>query len=454
MSKTQLVIFTLSASAILLSALLVFFSLPQLPSEIPLWYTKRWGPERLARPDDLKIIPTAGLLVLALNAGLSFYLRKRREELLSLSLALLTFTTSLLFLASAWRIVNLVGPAVKIRPEHARLLPPLLAGLFLSLILTPLAIRLGKKFRLVDRPHGPYTKVRPLVRLGGIVLFLSFFIPALLLTSYNKNLLALILGGAILIVAGVVDDYKHLPPQVLGVVHLLAAAVLIWGGLNIEYVRNPFGQWVGGGLIYFPPLVGSAFTLLWVFSFTNIVNWLDGLDGLATGIGVIAALTLFAISLKFRTPLPTTLSLILSGALLGFLPFNFPPAKIILGGGAYLLGFLLAGLSIYSAGRTATALLVLSVPALDTMIVVINRIREGKPPHIGDKTHLHHRLLERGLSVRQTVLVEWGLVLVMGIIALFLTGFGKLVAIVVVLFGGLLFNELAARGRLPREESG
>jgi len=160
-------------------------------------------------------------------------------------------------------------------------------------------------------------------------------------------------------------------------------------------------------------------------------------------VGVITSAVILGISLIFYTPTTATLSLALGGVLLGFLVFNFSPAKILLGSGGYLLGFFLAVLGIYSGGKIATALLVLALPMLDTLLVLWGRFRRGKPLHLGDRTHLHHRLLERGLSVRQVVLVEWGLCGLLGAAAVLLHGWQKLLAIAAVFVIGLGFNQLS-----------
>jgi UDP-GlcNAc:undecaprenyl-phosphate GlcNAc-1-phosphate transferase len=440
MRKSLFLSFAVSFLVAASSAALIFRALPLLPPEVPLWYTRGWGLGRLDKPEMLLLLPFLSLTILAVNLAIGYLLLRKREVVLAQSLAFLTLVVSFFLGFSVWRVVNLVGPSRQIFNINLQPLIPFFLSLLLSLVLTPLAIRVGRRVRLIDRPHGPYERVRPLVRMGGLVLFATFFVPALLLTPVDKELLMLILGGLLLVLLGILDDLRHLPAWILGVSHFAAALILIGGGVLMTFVRNPLFPWWGEGVLYLSIPLAALFTLIWVFALINIVNWLDGLDGLATGVGLIAAVTLFAISLKFQTPLPMTLSLILTGALLGFLPFNFYPAKIILGGGAYLLGFILAALAIHSGGRTATTLLVLALPTLDVVIVLLNRFREGKPLYLGDKTHLHHRLRERGLTVRQTVLVEWFLCLLLGAAAVMLAGLAKLFAIAGVFVVGLSIN--------------
>jgi UDP-GlcNAc:undecaprenyl-phosphate GlcNAc-1-phosphate transferase len=462
MTKTPALIFVISFLLVAGAALAVRFSLPTLPPEVPLWYTQAWGPQRLASPEKLYLIPALGAAILALNFIIYKILVRGREESVAHGFALLTFACTTLLTVSVLRIINLVGPGLKISFSTLSPLLPLLVGFLLSLVLTPILIRIGKRLRLIDRPHGPYIDVRPLVRLGGVVIFISFSLTTLIFLPLDKHLIALLLGGMWLTVVGTLDDFLGLSPLVLGVSHLVAALILVLGGLGVNFISNPLSFFGGpamfhldvwkipfeiGGITYNLTLLSDLFTILWVFGLVNIVDWLDGLDGLASGVGIIASVVILAISLIFHTPVTAVLSLALGGVLLGFLLFNFSPAKILLGSGGYLLGFLLATLAVYSGGKIATAFLVLALPMLDTLIVLWGRLRRGRPLHLGDKTHLHHRLLEKGLSVRQVVLLEWGLCGLLGAAAVFLTGWKKLLAIAAVFIAGLLFNQLFG---LPR----
>lgn len=457
MSKTPTLIFAGSFLLLLAAFLVVYFSLSTLPPEVPLWYTRPWGQLRLGRPQNLYFIPAAGAAVLLLNLLVYWTLAKKREGTVAQIFPLLSLASLFLLTLAVLRIVNLVGPGLKISLPAIKLLQPLVVGFFFALGLTPLMIRIGKRWRLIDRPHGPYIDVRPLVRLGGVVIFASLALTSLIFLPLDKHLTALLLGGLWLAVVGTVDDVFNLSPLVLGACHLLAALILVLGGLGIDFVSNPFSTFGGPKIFpldiwqipftiknvtYHLTVLADLFTLLWVFALINIVDWLDGLDGLASGVGVIAAAVILGISLKFHTPATASLSLILGGVLLGFLFYNFSPAKILLGSGGYLLGFLIAALAIFSGGKIATTLLVLGLPILDTLLVLVGRFRRGRPLHLGDKTHLHHRLLEKGLSVRQVVLLEWGLCGLLGAAAFFLTGWKKLLVIVAVFVFGLLFNQL------------
>jgi len=455
MSKTPTLILVTSFLLVLGATLAVYLTLSSLPPEVPLWYTNPWGPLRLSSPKGLYVIPAAGAATLLINFVIYLMLVKKREETASQVFTLLSVSISFLLALSVLRIVNLVGPGLKVSYTFLNLFRPFSVGLLFSLGLTPLAIRIGKRLRLIDRPHGPYIDVRPLVRLGGVAVFVSFAITALIFLPLDKHLIAILLGGLWLAIIGTIDDVFNLSPVVLGASHLAAALILVLGGVGIDFISNPLA-FLGGPEIFqlnfWQIPFADLFTLVWVFSLINIVDWLDGLDGLASGVGLITTAVILGVSLIFNTPATAILAMALGGTLLGFLFFNFSPAKILLGSGGYLLGFFLAVLSIFSGGKIATAVLVLGLPVLDTLLVLLNRFRRGRPLHLGDRTHLHHRLLDKGFNVRQVVLMEWGLCGLLGGAALFLTGFKKLLAIAVVFVIGFTASELRGRFRQVEPE--
>jgi len=354
MNKTSTLLLAASFLLVLTSVLAVYLTLPSLTPEVPLWYTLPWGPLRLSSPRDLYIIPIAEAVAFFVNFLIYWGLMKKREGTAAQVFGSLSLAVSLLLTLSVLRVINLVGPGLKVSLPFLKLLRPLLVGFLFSLGLTPLAIRIGKRLRLIDRPHGPYVDVRPLVRLGGVVLFAALTLTILIFLPLDKNLSALILGGLWLAVIGTIDDIFDLSPLVLGAAHLVAALILVLGGLGVDFVTNPLSFLIGPkifqldvwqipfeikGVIYQLTVLSDLFTLLWVFTLINIVDWLDGLDGLATGVGVVASAVILGISLIFYTPATATLSLALGGVLLGFLVFNFSPAKILLGSGVIFWDF-------------------------------------------------------------------------------------------------------------------
>lgn len=282
------------------------------------------------------------------------------------------------------------------------------------------------------RAQDIHSRVVP--RLGGLPVFAAF--AAAVAVSWllpvprpdaqePARVAGVLLGSLVILVLGVRDDRRPLGPlpQLAG--QVLAALVAIALGVRAEFIANPLG-----GVLDFPLLVSVGFTLFWILGATNTVNWLDGLDGLACGVTAVAALALALHSTTLGQQSIALLAVALAGACLGFLPFNFHPARIFLGGGAYLLGYLLGTLSIIGGTKGATLLLVLGIPILDTAWQILRRLRRGRSPMEGERGHLHHRLFDLGLSQPKVVLIYYALAIVFGALALGLpSGLEKLVAL-------------------------
>lgn len=456
-------IFAVSLTAVLSSFFALLIAFPSLPPQVPLLFT---AGKALTAKAFLFLIPSLALFFLAGNAYFANQLLNRREEAAAVFPAFLATFVGFLLSSSLFRIVKLF-PTAPLPAEEmiSPLLPPFILAALLALLFTFITERTANRLHLFDKPHGPYPQVRPIPRLGALPLYFSFALAALALLPLDKHLLALLAGGAIITLIQSLDDLRPLPFWVQGGGHLLAALTIIVGGVGVDYIRNPLFPWVGNDLIYLNrweiPIIwqnityhftvwADLFTILWIFALVNIVDWLDGLDGLATGVGVIAGATIVVISLLVATPATALLGVVLVGALIGFLPFNFFPAKIYLGGGAFLLGYLLAVLSIFSGAKTGTALLVLALPTIDAFYVIYRRVREGRSPFLGDTTHLHHRLLQRGLTQPQIVFLEWGIIALLAVAAVFLKGFYKLLGIMVVFIGALSTNRWLLRRPGPK----
>ncbi len=205
---------------------------------------------------------------------------------------------------------------------------------------------------------------------------------------------------------GVLDDGRELGPLPQLGSQILGAGVAIAAGITIDRITNPLGNALENSMFYLPPLMAVGFTLFWIIGAMNTVNFVDGLDGLAAGITIIAAGILFIHSFELTQYSIAFLPLALTGAVLGFLPHNFFPARITMGtSGAAFLGFSLGTLSIIGGTKAATVLLVLGVPIIDTAWIILRRIMSGRSPFRADRSHLHHRLMELGLSQRQIVVL-------------------------------------------------
>ena len=316
-----------------------------------------------------------------------------------------------------------------------------LTALIVSLSLTPLAIWLAFRIGAVDQPAPRRVHLVPTARFGGLPLFFSFAIALGVSLLFPRDdhteltkLLGLVIGCALLFLVGAYDDLRELRAIPQFTAQFLAAGITIYSGVLITELPNPFG----GAPIQLPLLIAVGFTLFWIVGMVNTINWLDGLDGLASGVTALAGAVLLIHTWRlsqFSLMLPP---LALIGAVLGFLVFNRPPAKIFLGGGAYVLGLILAVLSIIGGAKVASALLVLIIPIGDVAWQIVKRIRAGQSPFAADRGHLHHRLLDLGWSPRAVVLLYIALSAFFGALALLLpSGIYKLIALVVISIGSL-----------------
>lgn len=319
---------------------------------------------------------------------------------------------------------------------------PFISSLILALIFTPLVLNWAKKNNLsLAKPRERDVHKNPVPRLGGIAIFSSFwlvmigymlFCPDKLhfvdqkVLGIDLNLWGVIFGSIILLILGIMDDTKGVKPWPKLFWQVVAASLVVIFGIKIWWFSNPLGgaNIILGSLTY-------VFVPLWIVLVINVMNWLDGLDGLADGVSFIALIILAILSLKPAVNQPATalISMILAGASLGFLFYNFNPAKIFLGdSGSMFLGFMIAVSSIISGGKIATALLVLGIPILDAFWVILRRLYSGKSPMEADKLHLHHRFLQIGLNQKQTVLIFYFIAALFGIFALQNGTKGKMIA--------------------------
>lgn len=290
-------------------------------------------------------------------------------------------------------------------------------------ILTPVSKKIAVKLNAIDIPDSKRRiHNRPIPRMGGLAIYISFSVVSLILTKYNLHVVGIVIGGTVIVIGGMLDDIKSLKPYQKLVFQIAASIILIFFGIWVKNITIPFaarGGYTSCG--YF----GIPITILWVVGITNAVNLIDGLDGLACGICLISSLTLFGVSLISQRMTAVILTVTLGGACLGFLPFNFNPASIFMGDtGAQFLGFTLAAISIQGAIKSAAAvafavpILALGIPIYDTLFAMIRRKINNKPIMQADRGHLHHRLLDIGLSQRQAVFVMYSISAILGITAI------------------------------------
>jgi UDP-GlcNAc:undecaprenyl-phosphate GlcNAc-1-phosphate transferase len=318
-----------------------------------------------------------------------------------------------------------------------RLLASFAAAFALAVLVTPLARYAGQRLGIVDVPGGRRQHTGAISRIGGVGLFAGFFLTALALylagqvkPEHRLPLEGVLAGTLFVFVFGLVDDRWQLSAWPQFAAQFIAAGIAIATTVFIQEVTLPLTTIP----TRFPWYITYPLTIAWVVGMMNTVNFLDGLDGLASGVGAIAA-TLFAVHLitVWKNFELAYYALALAGACLGFLLFNFHPARVFLGSaGAMTLGYALATLSILAPARVMTALLVMVIPIADTAFQVFDRWRHGRSPFRGDRGHLHYRLIDLGLSQRRIVVAYWvfcavfGALVVLGVPRLY-----KLVALVV-----------------------
>jgi UDP-GlcNAc:undecaprenyl-phosphate GlcNAc-1-phosphate transferase len=316
----------------------------------------------------------------------------------------------------------------------------------LAALITPLIKKLAIKLRVLDIPDQPRKiHTQPIPFMGGVAVYISFLIALLVYLKFGnvdfniipvKFFCGTIFGGLILIIGGVLDDKFNLPPKFLWLFPALASLIVVWSGIGvgINEISNPFGAPISIRYTLYAIPLSAVLVWLWMMGMIFTTKFLDGLDGLCSGIALIGGLTMFALSLgpTVNQPITANLAIIFSGALAGYLLYAFNPASIFLGEGcSTFLGFMLGVLSVILGGKIATALLVMGIPILDVAWVIIRRLYYRRSPFKGDRQHLHFRLLDIGLTQRQAVVVLYSISAVFGSTAVFLQSMGKLIALLI-----------------------
>jgi UDP-GlcNAc:undecaprenyl-phosphate GlcNAc-1-phosphate transferase len=291
---------------------------------------------------------------------------------------------------------------------------------------TPRVKDFAIKVGALDAPDDRKVHTKPIPRMGGLAIYAAFVLAVLASMYVSREVMGLLVGGTVILIVGIIDDLKPLPARVKLLGQIIAAVVLVMFDIKIEWLTNPFGE-----MIYVEYLA-IPLTILWVVGLTNTVNLIDGLDGLAAGVSTIASVTILLVALQQNFWTVAVLTAALAGSALGFLQHNFNPAKIFMGDtGSMFLGYMLAAISILGTVKSAAtiALIVpivaLGLPILDTAFAIIRRYMSGRPIFKPDKGHLHHRLLEMGLTQKQAVLLMYVMSGCLGLSAIALTEVNK-----------------------------
>lgn len=372
------------------------------------------------------------------------------------------------------------GPAADVTPaqfsELAFVVAAFCAALIVSFALSPVAIWVARRVGAIDEPDASRRIHRlPVPRAGGMAVAVAFIVVgvgAVLVNGTNgridvgrigsPELITLFAGCGLAAVLGFIDDRWQIRARWQLLAQLALAALVIVGGaprsfddglpvdgIRISFVANPvpfLGGSFAGELLRFSGPLAIGLTALWIVGMINSLNFIDGLDGLSSGISLIACLTLGLLSFIQGQPLVALLCAILAGALGGFLPWNFNPARVFIGTtGVFAVGYALAVLSIVGTAKVAVALLVLGVPIIDTFWIIIRRLSHRQSPFTPDRGHFHHRLLDLGLSHRGAVLVIYLICIVLAVLSLVLPTGGTIWAFVAIVLGGGLVLYLLTR---------
>ncbi|MED1204361.1 glycosyltransferase family 4 protein [Heyndrickxia acidicola] len=316
-----------------------------------------------------------------------------------------------------------------------------------SIILTPFVKKLAFKIGATDKPNQRKVHQTIMPRMGGFAIFLSFIIGFLILRPEGDHAqpLPIILGSLIIVGLGILDDIIELSAKIKFVGQLAAALIVVfWGGAEAQFINLPFGGQIQFGYLSIP------LTVFWIVGVTNAINLIDGLDGLAAGVSSIALITISAMALIMGNVFAATMGAIVLMSTLGFLIYNFHPAKIFMGdAGSLFLGFMIAVLSLLGFKNITVIsliipVIILGVPLSDTFFAIIRRVSNNQPIYAPDKSHLHHCLLRIGFSHRQTVLLIYAIAAMFGLAAIIFsmsTMWGSIILIAVLLIALEIFVE-------------
>ena len=298
---------------------------------------------------------------------------------------------------------------------------PFVVALVVAAAVTPFAIWAAPRLGIMDVPKDERrVHKKPMPRFGGIAIYLGIMVSLLIFAVKDEDFIAVMIGCTMIYILGLIDDVKDLKPVVKLAGQLICAATVYAMGIRIEFITNYFGP----GNTDFGEVTCFVITMLWLAAITNAVNLIDGLDGLAAGISAISALCIGYVSYIHGQYVPTLAMMAIAGASLGFLPYNFHPAKIFMGdSGSQLLGFSIAAVSVLGTVKSATIVvviipaLVLGLPIFDTVMAIIRRVAKRQSIGTADREHLNHRIMKAGFGQRRAVMILYCISGIMGIVA-------------------------------------
>lgn len=343
---------------------------------------------------------------------------------------------------------------------------PFLIAFIATVIATPLSIFIIKKMGILDDPkthkHPAIIHKTPIPRGGSIPFFIGIALAGILFLPLTKVVISLFIASFIALLVGIIDDKYDISPYFRFLANIVASGIVVGSGITIPFVTNPFGgilhlnsigfsfEFLG---LHLALMLSDMIAMLWIIWVMNMLNWSKGVDGQMPGIVAISGIVIGLLGIRLADPnhanqISITLSFIIAGASLGFLIFNYYPARIFPGYGATAVYLLLSAASILSGAKLATAILVMGVPMVDGAFTIIRRLLTGRSPFWHDKKHLHHLLLSLGMKQRHIALFYWIISAILGALALVLSSQAKAFAIImllIVLGGTLLFLHYALK---------
>ncbi len=345
-----------------------------------------------------------------------------------------------------------------------KLLMALVVAGGVAFLSTPLVKSLAYKIGAVDVPKdGRRMHKTPIPRLGGLAIFFAFMLSTLLFAKIDQQIRGIMLGSALIVIVGVLDDIYALKAIPKFLVQIVAAGIVVAHGCTIQFLSNPNvfsdATYLNLGWLSYP------LTIIWIVAITNAVNFIDGLDGLAVGVSAISTASQLVIALLVAEGNIAVILAALLGACMGFIPYNLNPAKIFMGDtGATFLGFVMASLSImglfklYAVISFAVPFLILGIPIFDICFAILRRLAKGQNPMQADRGHIHHRIIDMGFNQKQSVAITYMLTAILGLCAVVLATNGEMRALVLIgsilLVGGIGVSMIFSKRQAdaPQEE--
>ena len=298
----------------------------------------------------------------------------------------------------------------------------MLCAFLFAYTLTPPVRVLAFKLRAVDVPlDNRRMHSRPIPLIGGLAIYASFLLTTMLFCPLSDELATIWIGGAVIVLLGILDDIFRLPAWLKFVVQIAVACGAVWNGTVIDHI-NLGGEYINLGIFSFP------LTVFWIVGLTNAMNFIDGLDGLSCGISAISCLSMFCVLMLSGEYISAMIVALLAGACFGFLPFNTNPARIFMGDtGALFLGYAMAVLSVQGVFKLHAVLafivplVIFALPIGDTLFAILRRVCSGKSPFAADRGHLHHKLVDMGFTQKESVKILYAICAILGLIAVFFT---------------------------------